>query len=232
MKTPISIAENRDCMKAMREFPDKYFDLAVVDPMYIMDAQYLIPGSRISTTGVKRNHVKQAKSLSELPPTGMDYFWELQRVSKHQIIWGINYYEFANKIKGRLIWDKMNDTSTFSNAELAACSLIQGVRIFRYLWNGMIQQDMKNKEKRIHPFQKPVALYSWILNTYAKSGDKIIDTHMGSQSSRIAAYKAGFDYWGLELSTEHFDDGNERFQKAIAMPLFDAPKPAVIQLTI
>lgn len=204
-----------DCMIGMRDTPDKFYDLAITDPMYIMDTNYLVPGAKISTTGVKRSHNKQARELSKLPPTGMDYFNELVRISKNQIIWGINYYEFANKIKGRIVWNKINDSSTFSNAELAACSLIQGVRIFRYMWNGMLQQDMKNKEQRIHPFQKPVPLYRWCLKNFANPGDKILDTHMGSGSSRIAAYQMGFDYTGYELDAEIFAAEEKRFALSI-----------------
>lgn len=222
----ISIAENRDCMDAIREFPDKYFDLAVCDPMYIMDTNHLCPGSSISTTGVKRKKNKQAKDLSKLPPTGMEYYNELIRVSRNQIIWGVNYYEFAGKIKGRVIWDKMNDTSSFSNAEIAACSFIQGVRIFRYLWNGMIQQDMKNKEVRIHAFQKPIALYSWLYKNYLPEGGKVLDSHLGSGSNRIAAHKAGnIDFYGYELDADYHRDQEKRFaQYASQLTLFQCQR--------
>jgi site-specific DNA-methyltransferase (adenine-specific) len=109
---------------------------------------------------------------------------------------------------------------------LAYGSFDTAVRKFKYTWNGMLQEDMRNKEDRIHPTQKPVKLYNWILQNYAKQGDKILDTHLGSGSSRIAAYKLGFDFWGCEIDKEYFDKQEQRFKKAIAEPLFDEFKPA------
>lgn len=212
---PLSEVKNIDCMIAMRDYPDKFFDLAIVDPMYDMDEHYLAPGSEESN-GVKRRFVQEAKALSKLPIVGMDYFNELTRVSRQQIIWGINYFEFAGEICGRIVWDKVNDESTFSNCELAACSLIQGVRIFRHRWNGFIQQNMKNKEARIHPFQKPVQLYKWILNKYSQPGWKILDTHLGSGSSRVACFDMNFDFTGFEIDLDHFEAQEKRFQQHIA----------------
>lgn len=189
-----------DCMEGMKQFPDKYFELAIVDPPYFEEyGKEIFPGSAVSTTGIKRHRYK---SNNWSVPT-QEYFDELVRVSKNQIIWGFNYYDIKYMGSGRIIWDKENDSSNFSNCEIAYCSLHKRVRIFRYMWNGMFQGDMKNKETRIHPTHKPVALYAWILKKYAKQGDKILDTHVGSASSLIACYNYGFDYIGFEIDKDY-----------------------------
>lgn len=205
----MNVAYNMDCMEAMRKMPDKCFDLAVVDPPYFENAKSIIvPGGNLSTTGVERRKYKMPYWI---PPTE-EYFYELGRVSKAQIIWGINYFQIANPGPGRIIWDKRSDNGTkFSDCEIAFCSAMNHVEIFRYRWNGMLQENMENKEVRIHPTQKPIALYTWIFSRYAKPGDKILDTHLGSGSSRIAAYDAGLDFTGFEIDKEYFEKQEERF---------------------
>ena len=211
---------NMDCMEGMKQIPDKYFDLAIVDPPYfkgVADEKFY--GAEVSSTGVKRL-CSSSKHWDEGIPN-QDYYDELVRVSKHQIIWGCNYYTF-NQPSGRIVWDKKNDSSTFSNCELASISLIDSVKIFRYMWNGMLQEDMKNKEIRIHPTQKPVALYHWLLNNYAKEGDKILDTHVGSASSLIACHDLKFDYLGFELDEDYYSTATERIKNHIAqVDIFD-----------
>lgn len=113
-----------------------------------------------------------------------------------------------------LVWDKDN-SGNFADCELAWTSFDTAVRKFMFRWNGMLQENMKNKEFRIHPTQKPQKLYEWVLSNYAKDGDKILDTHMGSQSSRIAAYQMGFDYYGTEIDEQYFKDGCKRFELSI-----------------
>lgn len=212
---PLSTAYNMDCMDCMeymRTLPDKAFDLAVVDPPY-----------GIGESGVKnhtRSNIAKAKNYKpffgkDLYPPGKEYFLQLVRISKNQIIWGANH--FANRLFNPsssfwLVWDKENGGNDFADCELAYTSFHSSVRIFRFRWAGMLQGDMKNKEKRIHPTQKPVALYAWIFANYAKPGDKILDTHLGSGSSRIAAYDAGLDFVGCEIDTEYFDLQEQRFQ--------------------
>ena len=201
---------NEDCMIGMARYPDKHFDLAIVDPPYfkgVADEKFY--GAEVSSIGVKRL-CSSSKHWDEGIPN-QDYYDELVRVSKHQIIWGCNYYAF-NQPSGRIVWDKENDSSTFSNCELASISLIDSVKIFRYMWNGMLQKDMKNKEQRIHPTQKPVALYKWLLTNYAKQGDKILDTHVGSASSLIACYDLGFDAVGFEIDEEYYRISRERLE--------------------
>ncbi len=201
-----------DCMEGMKEMPDNFVDLAIVDPVYDLPESYLCPGSEESK-GIKRNHVKAAKKLSKQKTVSTDYYNELCRVSKHQIIWGINYFSFSNMICGRIVWDKKNDCSSFSNCEIASSSFFKGVRIIRYLWNGMLQEDMKNKEKRIHPFQKPVNLYRSILRKYTNIEWKILDTHVGSGSSLIACEKENFEYIGFEICPDHYEDACKRIER-------------------
>ena len=214
----MTTAYNRDCMEAMREYPDGYFNLAVVDPPYFSGPErrsYF--GSFVSKTGAFRTC---AKSAAWTVP-GADYFRELERVSKSQIVWGCNYYDYSFS-SGRIIWDKCNGESSFSDCEIAFCSLHKSVRMFRFMWNGMMQGksvadggtmqgNKRLNEIRIHPTQKPVALYDWIFASYAKPGDKILDTHLGSGSSRIAADKAGLDFIGYEIDEHYFKAQEERF---------------------
>lgn len=201
---------NIDCMQYMAGLPDKSFDLAIVDPPYFEDyGKEIFPGAEISTTGVMRNRFesKQWNIPSE------EYFKQLIRVSKEQIIWGFNYYSIKNISSGRIIWDKKNDTSSFSKAEIAYCSKHNSVQIFRYTWNGMIQENMRQKERRIHPTQKPVALYRWLLENYAEKGQRILDTHLGSGSSAIAAHYFGCDFVGCEIDGHYYRAAKERFEK-------------------
>lgn len=198
-------------MEGMAQIPDKYFELAIVDPPYfkgvVNEGFY---GAKVSKSGVSRLRSMSTHWDCNIP--GEDYYKELVRVSKEQIIWGINYYDFKAP-PGRIVWDKENDSSTFSNCEIASNSLITSVKIYRYMWNGMLQKDMKNKEKRFHPTQKPVALYKWLLKNYAKPGDKILDTHVGSASSLIACHDLGFEYLGFELDEDYFKMATERLER-------------------
>lgn len=194
-------------MDAMREMPDKCFDLAVCDPPYFSGPERRgYYGRKISKIGVRRDY--PISPVWEVP--NADYFAELERVSKKYIVWGCNYFGVAFP-PGRIVWDKCNDGSSFSDCEIAATNCHDSVRIFRFMWNGMLQgksvsegnipQGNKSaNEKRIHPTQKPVALYRWIFQRYAKPGDKILDTYLGSGSSRIAAYDAGLDFLGFEIT--------------------------------
>ena len=234
------IAYCMDCMESMREMPDKAFELAIVDPPYgigIGTMNYTTSGA-VRTQGnsaAKRRDYRRKGDWDKKPDK--KYFDELMRVSANQIIWGGNYFaDMLSPSKSFIVWDKrVNDAmrNDFADCEYAWCST--GVaRVFRYVWNGMIQGNMKNKEDRFHPTQKPVALYEWLLKHYAKQGDKILDTHLGSGSSRIAAYNLGFDFVGYEIDTDYFNAQEERFQKHTAqIRLFDlAPKQETEQLKI
>lgn len=206
-------AYNMDCMEAMREMPDNAFDLAIVDPVY---GDVTKGGYMQNRAGQKANCKQYNLALWGQKKTGAEYFRELQRVSKNQIIWGGgNYFtvEIGKDTQCWIVWDKDRDADNYADFEVAWTSFNLASKFFRYRWNGMLQQDMKNKEERIHPTQKPVALYKWLLNNYAKPGYKILDTHLGSGSSRIAAYDLGFDFVGYEIDKEYFDEQEERFRK-------------------
>ncbi len=248
---PKSIVENIDCVEGMKQFPDKFFDLAIVDPPYGIGVSKMAYLQENKTTVKQKNgtRLKPRKTLYkksdwdlEIPKE--EYFNELFRVSKNQIIWGINYFSITNIGNGLIKWNKcIPDGLSFKKYEYAYCSLIDFEKEFTYLCSGFniginldypttAQKNMKLVEQRIHPTQKPIMLYNWLLENYAKQGDKILDTHLGSQSSRIAAYKKGFDFWGFEIDKDYFDQGNERFEKSIAMPLFDSIRPQMQQLSL
>lgn len=215
---------NMDCMKGMKEFPNKYFDLAIVDPPYGIGEN----GDKNHTRD-KLAKAKNYKAFSgnDIEPPNKEYFDELFRVSKNQIIWGANH--FVSKIPYDsscwIVWDKDNGNSDFSDCELAWTSFDTAVRKITYRWNGMLQQNMKNKESRIHPTQKPIALYEWILSRYAKDGDVILDTHVGSASSLIACYNTNHKFVGFELDEYYYNLGKQRLDAETAqMNLFDFPE--------
>jgi len=207
---------NIDCMAYMATLPDKAFDLAIVDPPYGInignDARAGVKFKIAATT--RTNYAK--KDWDKSVPTEK-YFLELFRVSKHQIIWGVNYYPYNFLAGGRIFWDK-ETAENYSNGdgELAFCSKINSVKKFKYMWNGMLQGDMKNKEQRIHPTQKPVKLYEWLLTNYAKQGNKILDTHLGSGSIAIACNNLGFDLVGCELDEDYYKSACDRINQATA----------------
>ena len=205
---------NMDCMVAMAEMEDNAFDLAIVDPPYGIDAGNLFGGEqRKSGNGVALKSHFTKKSWDKCAPDGR-YFDELFRVSKNQIVWGANYYpQFLTPSMGWIIWDKDNGTTKFSDAELAFSSFDRALRTCKFTWNGMLQGDMKNKEKRIHPTQKPVALYQWLLKNYAKQGDKILDTHFGSGSIALACHDMGFDLECYEIDEEYYNGAVKRLKK-------------------
>ncbi|MFP4793434.1 DNA-methyltransferase [Pasteurella multocida] len=212
--------ENIDCVQGMKKYHDQYFDLAIVDPPYFSGPEKRgFYGKKISPIGVQRIYEKT--DTWELP--SKEYFDELFRVSKNQIIWGINYFNNYSFGPGRIVWDKVNGKSTFSDCEIAYCSKHDSVRMFRYMWNGMLQGksideghiaqgNKRLNEKRIHPTQKPVNLYLWILQKYAKAGQKILDTHVGSGSSLVACKKMGFDCVGFELNEMYYKLAKERLE--------------------
>jgi len=206
---------NIDCMEYMATLPDKAFDLAIVDPPYgINHAE--IAGKQ---SGKQYGNAAAAKQIYEVKDwdksiPDQKYYIELMRVSKNQIVWGANYMtEFLPSSMGWIFWDKDNGSNGFSDGELAFTSFSKGLRKYTYTWNGMIQGDMKNKEARIHPTQKPVKLYEWLLTNYAKPGQRILDTHLGSGSSAIAAHNLDFEFVGMELDKDYYDSAVKRFEQ-------------------
>jgi len=209
---PISEVYNIDCNEYMKTIPDKFFELAVCDPPYGIGASdYKRGGTQYGNSKTKCK-VYDSKNWDKNIPD-KSYFDELFRISKNQIIWGGNYFNLPTS-SCWIIWDKMNrEGSGYADCELAWTSFDTAVRRFYFRWAGMLQGNMKHKQERIHPTEKPYELYQWCFNKYAKPGNKIFDSHLGSQSSRIAAYKLGFDFWGCELDPDYFKDGCERFER-------------------
>jgi len=209
---PISEVYNMDCVAFMREYPDKYFDLAVCDPPYGLGDKLLKGGK----TGMVKFHEQYELNQWDNERPNYEYFLELFRVSKNQIIWGANYFlDFLPPSRGIISWDKnLGSPLNFSHFELAWTS-------FDCIARKVVISS--NTGNRMHPTQKPIKLYEWLLKNYAQTGDKILDTHLGSGSSRIAAQKLGFDFYGCEIDEDYFNQSEKRFKEAVSMPLFDAP---------
>jgi site-specific DNA-methyltransferase (adenine-specific) len=206
---------NEDNMELIARYPDNYFDLAIVDPPYGIGEDGAKNHSRDKAT---RPTMYTAKDWDSATPSA-EYFIELIRVSKNVIIWGANHFiESIPKQNSSswIVWDKQNGDNDFADCELAWTNHKTAVRKFEFRWAGMLQGDMKNKETRIHPTQKPVALYKWILDKYAKPNDKILDTHLGSGSIAIACHDYGFDLTACELDKEYYDKAMERINNHMA----------------
>ena len=201
---------NRDCMDGMREFPDKFFDLAIVDPPYGINWM-----KQVEKPNTGKNWKKwESKKWDEKIPN-KEYFRELFRVSENQIIWGGNYFDLP-PTPCLVIWDKMQEFSgaTFETAWTSFSSPSKAFRMSRI--EAYVGTD------KIHPTQKPIELYTWLLQNYAHRGDKILDTHVGSASSLIACHRMGFEYWGFELDQDYYKAASERLEKEKAMqPLFE-----------
>jgi site-specific DNA-methyltransferase (adenine-specific) len=200
-------------MEGMARYPDKYFDLAIVDPPYGIGYSDVVGKKK------KEHGWKERKSNQwDLHTPSFEYFIELFRVSKNQIIWGGNYFDLK-PTRCFLIWDKVQRINQ-ADCELAWTSFSSSARIFQYARGNEsgFAPKLKEIEKafaNIHPTQKPIALYKWILNKYAKQGDKVLDTHLGSGSSRIAAYEMGFDFTAFELDKEYYEAQEKRYKAHI-----------------
>ena len=211
---------NEDNMELMARYPDKYFDLCIIDPPYGIGEDGSKNHSRCKMAKSKNY---KAFAGNDLKSPDKEFFNELFRISKNQIIFGANH--FISKIPFDsscwIVWDKDNGETDFADCELAWTSFNSAVRKFKWRWQGMLQENMKNKEDRIHPTQKPVALYSWILKKYAKQGDKILDTHFGSGSIACAVHEANsIDKMDLslvacELDKDYFESSIRRVKAAL-----------------
>jgi len=220
-----------DCMDIMAETPDNYYDLCICDPPYGLGLKFIDNGVH----GHKQRNKRGNKKYNSLHNTSKDwnnniplpeYFKELHRISIHQIIWGVNYYAKYIPAVGRIVHDKQMGIEgtkiNFSHADIASCSMQNRVTIFRYRWSGNKQGESINwnntgDDARIHPTQKPIALYKWLLKNYVKETDRIIDTHLGSGSSAIAAweYKCK-EFIGIEIDKEYYDAAIKRFKNHVA----------------
>lgn len=205
---------NVDCMEYMAGLEDNAFELAIVDPPYgIGEGAKIRENTKSDKWAAPAQKKHNPKAWDSAPPSKA-YFVELMRVSKNQIIWGANYYpEHLNGSMGWIFWDKLNGASDFSDGELAFTSFGKGLRKFEHLWNGFQKGE---PEQRIHPTQKPVKLYKWLLSNYAKEGDRVLDTHLGSGSSAIAAHYGGFDFVGCELDEDYYNAAKARFDAETA----------------
>lgn len=205
------IISNEDNMELMARYEDKHFDLAIVDPPYGISEDGLKNHSRGKAA---KPTLYTAKSWDK-EPSKFIYFEQLKRVSKNVIIWGANHFiENIPKANSSswVVWDKQNGDNDFADCELAYTSFKSAVRKYSFRWAGMLQGNMKDKEKRIHPTQKPVKLYEWLLMNYAKEGDKILDTHLGSGSIAIACHNLGFDLTACEIDKEYYDAAVKRYE--------------------
>ena len=216
---------NEDNMKLMARYPDNYFGLAIVDPPYGIgisgQKEFKKIRSERKRSGSQNRKYHEDKGWDNAIPT-KEYFKQLFRVSKNQIIWGANYFvEHLNKgTKGWVVWDKAQHGLTMSDCELAYTSLQKPTRIF--LQNRIILQQ---EGGTIHPTQKPVKLYEWLLMNYAKEGDKILDTHLGSGSIALACHNLGFDLTGCELDKEYYEAACKRVKQHQAQrTIFDEIK--------
>lgn len=192
-----------DCMEAMKDIPDKYFELAIVDPPYGIGRF----GNRVELS----NRLCKTAKLNkwDVKPT-QEYFDELFRISDKQIVWGANNFNLPNT-EYFIIWDKEQTVENFASAEYAWTNIKMPAKVFRYSIH-KVMSDRKSEQGKIHPTQKPIALYEWLLKNYAKQGDKILDTHVGSASSLIACYNLGFDYMGFELDEDYFKAACKRIE--------------------
>lgn len=219
---PISIVTNEDNMAMMSRYPDKFFDLAIVDPPYGIDLANMNMGVGKSKKSSKIQNRKWVPKDWDIAPD-KSYFDELFRVSKNQIIWGGNYFDLPPTM-GIIIWNKeIPQGLSFSDFELAWSSFNKAAKMFNY-------SAYLDKASKFHPTQKPVKLYNWLLQNYAKDSVRILDTHLGSGSSRIAAYDLGFDFYGCELDKDYFDAQEQRFADHISKIDFWEPEKEVTKV--
>jgi site-specific DNA-methyltransferase (adenine-specific) len=198
---PSSEVYLEDCVKALKRYADNHFDLAIVDPPYGAEQMWQSGGN----TWGKRKEMKEW----EIRPT-KEYFDELIRVSKNQIVWGGNYFiDNLYPTRCMIVWDKVT-RNMWADGEIAWTSFNENIKILAYAKSDAVINDKINLP-RIHPTQKPVKLYDFCLHHFAKPNDLILDTHLGSGSSRIAAYKGGFNFVGFEIDQEYYEKQEKRF---------------------
>jgi site-specific DNA-methyltransferase (adenine-specific) len=205
MNNYLSEVTNEDCMEGMARYSNKYFDLAIVDPPYGLDKKLSRGAGKLKNRPFKKLYEESNQWDVTIPEK--EYFDELFRVSKNQIIWGANYFlNYLGNTRGIICWDKKQYMPTFSRIEFAWTSFDAVARLY---------EGTSTDLNRFHPTQKPIKLYKWLLHNYAKQGDKILDTHLGSGSSRIAAYEMGYDFTAFELDEEYFEAQEKRYNNHI-----------------
>ena len=203
---------NEDCLDAMKLMPDNAYDLAIVDPPYGlgMDNQKVRTKPNRKNTYLRKGESQYKVSEWDNEKPLKDYWDNLFRVSKNQIVWGANYFcEFIPSGKGWIFWDKLMGENNFSAGEFAFQSIQMRSAKF-------VEPSMRVQNTRIHPTQKPIKLYEWLLENYANEGDKILDTHLGSGSIAIACHNRGFDLTAYEIDRDYFEATSKRIQDHIA----------------
>jgi site-specific DNA-methyltransferase (adenine-specific) len=202
---------NIDCMQGMKEFPDKHFELAIVDPPYGIEKEISVGGKESSKSTVNFHNRYKSGTLWDKKPS-KEYFEELRRVSVDQIICGGNYFPdlWIEPCRGFVFWYKETPVPNFSDGEFLWTSFKRPAKFFKHRYTNILDGNNVREDIK-HPTAKPVALYKWLLKNYAKEGDKILDSHLGSGSSRIAAFDMGFDFTGYELDTDYFNAQEKRF---------------------
>jgi len=203
-----SVVYNEDCIEGLKRFSDNYFDLAIVDPPYGIEDKISKGGGSHTKSNAKFHQMYSENNKKwDVKPTD-EYWCELRRVSKNQIIWGGNYFALP-ECRCFIVWDKVRSVENYSNLEYAWTSFDRHAKMFQYCNNaGFV---LKPIDKKIHPTQKPVALYEWILANFASDGNLILDTHVGSGSSRIACDKGGFNFTGFEIDKDYWEAQEKRF---------------------
>ena len=213
---------NSDCMEGLKEFKDNQFDLAIVDPPYGIGVsnhdtfghKTIVAKNSFLKKAIKPKLYKKSEWDNKTP--NKYYFMRLNDVSEKQVIWGINYFNNVGLNNGgRLFWDKFGP-GNYSRGELAYLSFVNRVEYYQFRWCGMVKQNNGDNDNRFHPTQKPVALYKWLLKNYAKEGNTILDTHLGSGSIAIACYDMGFSLTGFEIDTDYYEASYKRFKNHIA----------------
>lgn len=216
-KKPYLEILNEDCNPYIQALPDNAFDWAIVDPPYGIMADKAVNKNTLkkkkrSNGSLCASNIDNSSTIWDNEIPDENYFKELLRISKNQIIWGINYYPYALFKGGRIYWDNNTSMPNASDGELAYCSSINRVVSVKYTWNGLFQEEMKHKEKRIHPTQKPIFIYKWILKNFIKPGESIIDTHLGSASNAIACFDYKNPFVGLEMDPSYFEMSVKRIK--------------------
>lgn len=207
---PSSIVYNEDCISGLKRFPDKHFDLAIVDPPYGIEDRISKGGGSHTKSNAKFHQLySENNKCWDIKPTN-EYWNELFRVSKNQIVWGGNYFGLP-ECRCFIVWDKVRFVANYSNLEYAWTSFDRHAKKFEYCNNaGFV---LKQIDKKIHPTQKPVALYDWTLQNFANEGDLILDTHLGGGSIRISCDKGGFNFVGFEIDKQYFNEQETRFKQ-------------------
>ena len=214
---------NDDCMKILKDIPDNFFDCAIIDPPYgiKINKMNFVKSGAVKVGGAYRNDYTDHPTDWDENGLGLEQFKEIQRISKNQIIFGANNFsKFLPNSRCWVVWDKRVEekyNNDFSDCELIWTSFDKPARIIRWLWSGMLQGDMKNKEKRLHPTQKPLFVMKKLIEMFTKEGDKIIDCFMGTGTTCLACKQLKRDFVGVELEEKYFKIAQDRLKQEVLL---------------